>query len=304
MSIRGVFGLTLLAALFTGCGDEDRMGRDPSAMMDSPPEVLLCVPLQQNLYAGQTIDAGDVTIENNNTTLKINVQTQDGWMLKALHIYVGTTPVPTNAGGNVAPGQFPYKTTYASPVSSATISIPISDLGVQCFGAVYIAVHAEVVKGSQSETAWAEGPFPFLGGQWGWSMNYQVCCQDTPDTGCTLTQGYWKNHNKYATNPSQNKPWPISEDTLLCGKTYLSILNLVPKGEAWIILAHQFIAAKLNAATGASTPQAVSDALSQAATLLANNCSQIPSSLKSTAISLAGLLDQYNNGDVGPGHCE
>src|SRR5690242_8521526 len=60
---------------------------------------------------------------------------------------------------------------------------------------------------------------------------------------CTLTPGYWKNHSKYATNSSQMRPWPISEDTLLCGMRWYDILWTPPEGEAWFILAHHWIAA-------------------------------------------------------------
>lgn len=122
----------------------------------------------------------------------------------------------------------------------------------------------------------------------------------TPGPDCTLTQGYWKNHSRYATQLGQAVPWPLSEDTLLCGMTWYQILQTDPQGNAWMILAHQWIAAKLNEAKGASVPPGVQAALSQAQTLLAAHCASLP---PSPATDLSTLLDEYNNGILGPGHC-
>ena len=62
-----------------------------------------------------------------------------------------------------------------------------------------------------------------------------------PVAGCTLTPGFWKNHSQL-----------ITEDTLLCEETWIDILNTPPRrGNAFYILAHQWIAAELNVADGA-----------------------------------------------------
>ncbi len=167
-------------------------------------------------------------------------------------------------------------------------------------------VGGEVVD---EQTAWAEGPNEF-GGRWGWWFVYTVCCENGGGgEDCTLTIGYWKTHNKYRNKPSQNIPWPIdgSEDFILCGKKWLQILWTKPKkGDAWTILARQWIGATLNIAAGASAPPDVLNALNAAEDLLLNNCSGIPkrTGLRRTAICLAKLLDSYNKGRIGPGHCD
>jgi len=130
---------------------------------------------------------------------------------------------------------------------------------------------------------------------------------DAPETtdgegGCTLTQGYWKNHSIYGKNKSQQTPWPISEDTQLCGESWYDILHTAPKGDAWYVVAHQFIAASLNAATGADVPPGVAEALSAAEGYLAD-C-EISKAEKADALASKDVLDEYNNGDVGPGHCD
>ncbi len=122
------------------------------------------------------------------------------------------------------------------------------------------------------------------------------------DEGCTLTQGFWKTHSAHADNPSQNIPWPISEETLLCGETWFNIINTPPRGDPWLILAHQWIAAKLNVANGAS-PDSLGGALDEAEDLLTNNCDGLGDKDADRAIELATLLDDYNNGRVGPPHC-
>ncbi len=119
--------------------------------------------------------------------------------------------------------------------------------------------------------------------------------------GCTLTQGYWKNHNVYAKNKSQQTPWPISEDTELCGETWYDNLHVAPKGDAFYIVSHQWIAASLNVAAGAAVTPEVSAALVAAEGYLAD-C-EISKAEKADALAAKDVLDAFNNGEVGPGHC-
>ena len=115
----------------------------------------------------------------------------------------------------------------------------------------------------------------------------------TPFENCTLTQGYWKNHDG----------WPLSQNTLLCGMTWYNILQTTPSGDAWYILAHQWIAAELNQAKGASVPSNIAAGMAQAQTLLTANCATMPADEVTLATQLSTLLDNYNSGIIGPGHC-
>lgn len=110
------------------------------------------------------------------------------------------------------------------------------------------------------------------------------------DEGCTLTQGYWKNHAE---------AWPLP-NTVVCEQTWLDILHTPPKGDAWYILAHQWIAASLNVGSGATPP--ADDALIKAEVLL-SDC-VIDDSEHDAALALSEQLDAYNNGELGPGHCD
>ena len=120
---------------------------------------------------------------------------------------------------------------------------------------------------------------------------------------CVRTQGYWKNHSAHATNPSQQIPWPISEETPICSSTWFEVINTPPQGDPWFILAHQWIAAKLNQASGADT-SVLGGALDEAGDLLANNCNGMSDADAARAIDLSSLLDDYNNGRSGPPHCD
>ena len=95
-----------------------------------------------------------------------------------------------------------------------------------------------------------------------------VTCKPPPEPGCTLTQGYWKTHSKYAGAKKYDATWAlIGEDTAFfsSGKTWYQAINTSSAGgNAYYILAHQYIAAKLNLAGGASSTPAVATALAGA----------------------------------------
>lgn len=135
-----------------------------------------------------------------------------------------------------------------------------------------------------------------------------VFCPEPPKTGCTRTQGYWKNHSKY--DPKRyDATWAKGgEDTKFFKSsfTYYSILSVEPKGNAYYILAHQYVATTLNLKV-ASAPAPVLSAHVQA-TIFFNTYTpaQIAGNkaLHTLATQLAGILDAYNNGITGPGHCK
>jgi hypothetical protein len=130
--------------------------------------------------------------------------------------------------------------------------------------------------------------------------------EDTGDKhdGCVRTMGYWRTHNRFATVPALFDPWPIDEETVLCdGRTYLSILLSPPvRGDAFIILARQYIVVLLNEASGADVPEHIEEAMTAAAALLADCV--ITDAERAQAIELAELLDAYNNGLEGVDSCD
>jgi hypothetical protein len=135
-----------------------------------------------------------------------------------------------------------------------------------------------------------------------------VTCKPPPSPGCTLTQGYWKNHSKYG--PAKyDATWAlIGEDTAFfsSGKTWYQAINTSSAGgNAYYILARQYIAAKLNLLAGASSTAAVTAALAGAEEFFSTYTptSTLSKAVRAQAIAYAGTLADYNEGDIGPGHC-
>ncbi|HET9799956.1 MAG TPA: hypothetical protein VFP90_18305 [Gemmatimonadaceae bacterium] len=110
--------------------------------------------------------------------------------------------------------------------------------------------------------------------------------------GCTYTQGWYKNHTS---------DWPAgfspNDQFYSSGLSWIDLYNTPPKGSQYIILAHQYMTALMNA-SGATVPADVQAAMDAAETYFSTGSGDIT--------GVAGVLDEYNNGlaDGGPAHCE
>jgi hypothetical protein len=127
--------------------------------------------------------------------------------------------------------------------------------------------------------------------------------------GCTLTQGYWKTHSEYGPAAHPDDTWDSvggpDASFYLSGKTWYEVFWTAPAGNAYYNLAHQFMAAKLNVLAGADTTANVDAALAAAHTFFSTYTpSSWPKAQKNTILGYANTLDQYNNGVIGPGHCD
>jgi hypothetical protein len=130
---------------------------------------------------------------------------------------------------------------------------------------------------------------------------------DAASSGCTYTQGFWKNH------PSA---WPVTSLTI-GGVSYseqqlLDLFNTAPMGDASLILGHQLIAALLNTANVAVPSASVQKAIDDAqAWMVANQGSNawLPFGVSSgsaagqQATALTQTLDDFNSGLAGTPHC-
>lgn len=139
-----------------------------------------------------------------------------------------------------------------------------------------------------------------------WTVNVTVPC----DIGCTLTQGYWKTHSQFGPAPFDDAwnnlaPSGATSTFFLSGKTWYQVFWTAPKGNPYYILAHQYMAARLNILNGASSTTAVNDALAGATTFFTNATpnTSLTKAQKAQLITWANTLDQYNSGLIGPGHC-
>jgi len=131
--------------------------------------------------------------------------------------------------------------------------------------------------------------------------------------GCTYTQGYWKNHGPVGCASGNNtNHWAV--DNLDLGNVnytdgeLCSIFKTPVKGNGLVSLSHQLIAAKLNAANGASLPTIASDAIADADALIGDLV--VPPVgggylAPATTSFLTGLLGSYNEGLLeGTVHCD
>jgi hypothetical protein len=112
-------------------------------------------------------------------------------------------------------------------------------------------------------------------------------------TGCTLTQGYWKTHPEKWTGA-----FTPTTNFYTSGKTYLQVLQTPANGDAYYILAYQFIAAQLNIAAGASSTAAVDAAIAGAKNYYTGTATS-----RTQLLAWAATLESYNSGLIGPGHC-
>jgi hypothetical protein len=122
-----------------------------------------------------------------------------------------------------------------------------------------------------------------------------------PETaGCSRTLGYWKTHSELwdAAGDVNTAAFIAGASFFASGRTYLEILNTPPRGDAYYILAHQYIAALLNGGAGAAATAEVNAAVAGAQAFFGGT-----SELRATLIGWAEQLAAYNEGLTGPGHC-
>jgi len=131
--------------------------------------------------------------------------------------------------------------------------------------------------------------------------NTLLVVSGAPAQNCTYTIGYWKNH------PEQ---FPVVSLTLgtvnYTAAQLLSILQEPAHGRKLVILAHQLIAAKLNIANGANA-SSIATTIANADALI--GIKVVPpvgagSVTNNPATGYSNTLDDYNNGLIGPGHCD
>jgi len=139
-----------------------------------------CTPTEVMLVAGQTMDAGTVTVSNDANYIYVTYTTTNGWVLTQTHLYVGDCAlIPVNNPGNPMPGQFPYTSAHNN-VTTYTYQVPISRIPLEGCGC--IAAHAVVKKYNASnqlidtQTGWGNGVrINLTGGNWGMKFDYCSC---------------------------------------------------------------------------------------------------------------------------------
>lgn len=294
-----------VVAVAVGCGTTDQVQQALGSTEPGRVEAPACGATTTDLFVFPSEEVGTVTVTSHAGGLTVTVETTSPWWLRRVNVYVGAGPMPTNRDGVPAPALFPHRADFLQYQATYSASFAAAELGVACGAPLTVALSAEVVWAvpgalAIDAVAWAWGtPFDAQGS--GWSFTHVQCCGPR-EPGCTRSQGYWKTHHAGAKVPALDRAWPLPEATALCGRAWLEWLGTPPRGDAWVILAHQYIAARLNVAAGASVPGAVDDALTDAAAFL--SACEVEHDVRSAALDVAEALEAYNAGEVGPGHCE
>lgn len=131
-----------------------------------------------------------------------------------------------------------------------------------------------------------------------------------PAGNCTLSAEYWSTHGE--SGPDALDPtWQTlgaagSETELLWGYSYGYVLWYGTFGNGvWFQLARDYAAAELNQAHGASLPTELANTFALAYEMLGsqNPAESLTEAHRATFEDLSELLQQFNNGLVGPGNC-
>jgi len=143
------------------------------AAWTAPAQATLCgTSTNVTLFAGQTINAGSVTVSNDANFIYVEYATTAPWQLIEAHLAIASTldGIPQTHKGNPIPGRFPYTASFNPEVSDYVFAIPLGTFNPG--QSLFIAAHA-VVVGSGSETGWGAGP-GFPGANWATYFQYTV----------------------------------------------------------------------------------------------------------------------------------
>jgi hypothetical protein len=130
-----------------------------------------------------------------------------------------------------------------------------------------------------------------------------------PVAGCAYSQGYWSTHSSQGPAKYDGTWAKLGEQTpfYTSGNSYVVEIKVAPKGNAYHILASQFIAARLNVLTGAAEPAGVSmgavDRFFASYTPAQIDALKGSDPVRKQALDWAAALDGYNNGRMNVSHC-
>jgi len=285
-----IFALSIV--LFTGCSDDNTLTSYDATISG------IIQPYQAQsfgdedvtiaLIAGQTIFVGMVTMDNDDNTIFITIETEDDWYIVESHVHFAMSldSIP-QANGNPIPGQFAHSHDYGSyPLSVQTDEYEISPIGYQPGDELYVAVHAAVeqvvggiVVGSQ--TAWGAGE-EFPGSNWAEYFMYTIqesgggggSSNIQPGDFRTQTMGGWgsppygnnpgmflhNNWNYLGADPGVDDPLIVGGDYTITFENAQAVTDFLPCGGQPVALMDDYVnpTEKLGNLAGQVTALAIS----------------------------------------------
>lgn len=141
---------------------------------------------EQTIFAGQTINAGTVTLEVSGQDLVVTYNTIDGWELTEAHLWVGDdlADLPRTRNGNPQIGRFPYNSGDITGATEYSFTVPVAELNFTCPAddtQFLAAAHSALRRpdgsgGYQTETGWADGDRIVPRGNWATFFDFTLGC--------------------------------------------------------------------------------------------------------------------------------
>ncbi len=140
----------------------------------------------QPLIAGQHIEAGEVCVEVQGTTLAVTYNMLGDWELLEAHLWAGQdlADMPANKKGNPKIGNFPYVTGDITGATSYTFNVSLEEAfgsAEPCDTTGLLAGHAAIRQdngdgGYQTETGWIDGDQIIDRGSWAMFSSVDFTC--------------------------------------------------------------------------------------------------------------------------------
>lgn len=268
---------------------------------------------------GIDADSLNVSISPNATLLP----TSNGWLFRGIRFFTGlgsNTPPLDPTTGAVSVATFPHAFDGLDQDTAIPFNfeVPLTAIGiVECGDAINLSLAITIARsvngqsisnisgflfGNQEVGYPVAGPFAGQTPSW-WHVYQHRAPTEPPDLGCVRPAGYYKNHNALS-KPSQRDPWPIGENTQICGITWLTAMQ-TKSNDAWYRLASEWITAMLNVADGALAPLQTLDYMTEADGRLRDACRTFTkkSGTYQRAKIVAGQLQAFNIGQRGVPVC-
>ena len=192
-----VLGIVML--VLVGCTDKNMITgpeRDAAKLGNANESVASIrllntqIAAEYPIWAGQNINAGTISVMNDDDYLYVTYNTVNGWMLAQTHVHVADNlnGIPRTKQGAPIPGQFDYSTNHNPVVNTYTYNIDLSQYNFQMGQEIIIAAHASLVNGNypdgeyQQETGFG-GNDPGPGPRWWYYIRYTLTDDDNGGGG-------------------------------------------------------------------------------------------------------------------------